>query len=149
VIKTKVSVVIHRPVDEVFAFVTDVRNFPLWFGGIIQQSNPEAAGPIGAGTKFTQTNSFLGRTFETHFTVTHYAPDKLFCVSTNWGPIPFAGCFHFEQADGSTLLTDQHGMEAGGFFALVGSLLVGRLKQQAETNLASLKSLMEARNQTS
>ena len=144
-IKTKVSIEIERPVSELFAFVTEVRNFPLWFGGIIRESKPETAGACAVGTKFTQTNSFLGRTFQTHFTVTEYELDKLFCVSTHWGPIPFAGCFHFEPTNGGTLLTDQHGIDTGGFFGLVGSLLVGRLKQQAQTNLANLKRLMEAK----
>src|SRR5438552_3440365 len=87
-IKTKVSIEIERPVSELFAFVTEVRNFPLWFGGIIHESKPETAGACAVGTKFTQTNSFLGRTFQTHFTVTEYELDKLFCVSTHWGPIP-------------------------------------------------------------
>jgi uncharacterized protein YndB with AHSA1/START domain len=146
VIKTRVSIEIQRPVSEVFTFVTDVRNFPLWFGAIIKESKPETAEPIGAGAKFTQTNHFLGRTFETHFTVTEYESDKLFCVSTTWGPIPFGGCFQFDAANGGTLLTDRHGIDAGGFFGLVGSLLVGRLKQQAESNLANLKRLMEARD---
>jgi uncharacterized membrane protein len=148
-IKTKVSVDIDRPVDEVFAFVTDVRNFPLWFGSIIQESKPETAEPIKAGSKFTQANHFLGRTFESRFTVTECERDKLFCVGTNWGPLPFSGCFHFEPQPGGTLLTDRHGIEAGGFFELVGSLLVGRLKHQAETNLSNLKRLMEARNDKS
>jgi uncharacterized protein YndB with AHSA1/START domain len=147
-IKTKVSVEIDRPVDEVFAFVTDVRNFPLWFGSIIQKSNPESTEPIGMGSTFTQTNHFLGRTFDTRFTVTEFERDKQFCVSTSWGPIPFGGCFYFEPQSRGTLLTDRHGIDAGGFFDLVGSLLVGRLRQQAESNLANLKRLMEAPDNT-
>ena len=41
------------------------------------------------------------------------------------------------------MLTDRHEIDAGGIFGLVGPLLVGRLRQQAETNLANLKRELE------
>jgi hypothetical protein len=44
---------------------------------------------------------------------------------------------------GGTRLIDQHEINPKGFFGLVGSLLVGRLRQQADTNLATLKRLLE------
>jgi uncharacterized protein YndB with AHSA1/START domain len=142
-IKTKVSVEIRRPVPEVFAFVTRVENFPAWFGEIVGESRQTAPGPIGVGTTFTQTHHFLGRRFTSHFTVTAYEPDRLFCVSTSQGLVPFQGCFSFETIPGGTRLTDQHAINPKGFFGLVGSLLVGRLRQQADTNLATLKRLLE------
>ena len=123
--------------------MTNVENFPQWFGEIVMESHRTMPGPVGVGTRFVQKGRFLGRRFETQFTVTEYEPDKLFCVSTNWGPIAFQGCFYFEPADGGTLITDRHGIEAGGFFDLFGSILARRLKDQAEINLSNLKKLLE------
>ena len=143
-IKTKVSVEIHRPVNEVFAFVTHVENFPRWFTGVVQESRQVTPGPIDVGAKFTQVGEFLGRRFESHFTVTEYESNRLFCVATNWGPIPFQGCFHFEPFENGTLVTDRHQIGRAGFFDLVGSLLVNRLRRQAETNLANLKHVIES-----
>lgn len=143
-IKTKISTLIRRPVHEVFAYVTHLENFPRWFGSIVMESRQTSPGPVGAGTTFTQVNEFLGRRFETHFTVTGFEQDKLFCVATSWGPIPFQGCFTFEPAEDGTLFTDRHEIGRAGFFDLVGSLLVDRLKRQAETNLATLKRLLES-----
>ena len=143
-IRTKTSITIARPVGEVFEFVTNVENFPRWFGEIVTESRRATPGPMGVGSRFVQSGHFLGRRFETRFTVTEYEPDRLFCVSTEWGPIAFQGCFHFEPADGDgTLLTDRHGIEASGFFNLIGSILAGRLRQQAQTNLSTLKMLLE------
>jgi uncharacterized membrane protein len=142
-IKTKVSVEIHRPVHEVFAFVTRVENFPRWFDGIVAESRQTSPGPLGAGTAFRQTQHFLGRRFVSHFTVTAYEPDRLFCVATSQGLIPFQGCFSFEPTPGGTRVIDRHEINPQGFFGLVGSLLVRRLRQQAEANLAALKRLLE------
>lgn len=143
-IKTKVSVEIGRPVPEVFAFVTQVENFPKWFGEIVRESHLTTSGSISVGTKFTQVNEFLGRRFQTHFTVTEYQPDRLFCVATTFGPIPFQGCFSFEPVEGGTLFTDRHQIGRAGFFDLVGSLLVARLRRQAEVNLSNLKRIVES-----
>jgi len=142
-IKTKASIEIRRPLHEVFTYVTEVENFPHWFGEIIQESRRVTPGVVGTGMGFTVVNEFLGRHFETHFTVTDYKADQLFCVATKWGPLPFEGCFHFEPVDGGTLVTDQHQIGSGGFFDLVGSLLVERLRRQANMNLANLKKVLE------
>jgi hypothetical protein len=142
-IKTKVSVEIRRPITEVFAFVTRVENFPSWFGEIVAESRQTSLGPISVGTTYMQTHHFLGRRFTSHFMVTAYERDRLFCVSTSQGLVPFQGCFSFEMIPGGTRLIDQHEINPKGFFGLVGSLLVGRLRQQADTNLATLKRLLE------
>ncbi len=142
-IKTKASIEIHRPIHEVFDYATRVESFPNWFGEIIQESRRVTPGSMGPGTVFTLVNEFLGRRFESQFTVTSYEADQLFCVATKWGPIPFEGCFHFEPVDGGTLVTDQHQIGGGGFFDLMGSLLVERLRRQANANLANLKKVLE------
>ena len=142
-ITTKVSVEIHRPVAEVFAFITRVENFSRWLGEIAAESRQTSAGPIAVGATFTQTHHWLGRRFHSHFTVTAYEQDRLFCVRTGEGPVPFQGCYVFAPIPGGTRLIDQHEINPGGFFGLVGALLVGRLRQQAETNLATLKGLLE------
>jgi uncharacterized protein YndB with AHSA1/START domain len=143
-IKTKANVEIRRPVSEVFAFVTRVDNFPRWFGDIVATSRQTSPGAVGVGTTFAQTHHFLGQRFESRFVVTAYEPDRLFCVGTSAGPVPFQGCFTFEAVEEGTRCTDQHAINPQGFFGLIGSLLVGRLRQQAETNLANLKRLLEA-----
>ena len=143
-IKTRVSTQIARSPADVFAYLTDVTHFPLLYAGIVRESRPLGTGPLAEGSAFQISGSFLGRPFEARLVVTAYAPDRQFCVASNWGPLPFQGCYELEPAGGGTLLTDRHSINAGGFFALAGSLLVNRLKQQAERNLARLKELVEA-----
>jgi uncharacterized protein YndB with AHSA1/START domain len=143
-IKTKASTVISRPLSEVFAYVTHVENFPHWFGELSRKVRQTSPGAAGQGTRFEAAGQFLGREFELQFVVTDFEPDRLFCVSTQWGLIPFRGCFHFEAAEGGTRVTDRHEIDAAGIFGLVGSLLAGRLREQAETNLLNLRRALEA-----
>jgi uncharacterized protein YndB with AHSA1/START domain len=144
VIKTKASTIINRPVPEVFAYVTRVENFPRWFGELSRQVRQTSPGGAAQGMRFDASGQFLGRDFELQFVVTDYEPDRLFCVSTQWGLVPFRGCFHFERVEEGTRVTDRHEIDAAGIFGLVGALLVGRLREQAETNLLNLKRVLEA-----
>lgn len=143
-IKTVASVMIARPVPEVFAYSTRIAHFPTWFRDVVREARQTSTGPLAAGTTFTLVAEFLGRRIELLFAVTAYEPDRRFCIATRWGVLPFEGCFHYEPAAGGTLLTDRHSIGATGLFDLVGSLLVARLRQQAETNLANLKRILEA-----
>src|SRR4051794_13344720 len=142
-IKTKVSVVIRRPVAAVFAFVTNVENFPRWFGGIASESRQTSPGSMRVGTTFIQTNHFLGRRFQTHFEVWDYEPEQRFCVRTSSGPVQFGGCYLFEATADGTRFTHLGEIETSGFFQLVGSLLVSRIRRDTEANLATLKELLE------
>src|SRR5215218_6182459 len=106
-IKVEHTVTIRRPVREVFAFVTNIGNFPRWMGEIIKKSAALGTGPVGVGTTFAQTAQFLGRRVETQFVVTAYEPDARFCVQATSGPIPFEGCYEFEAVPEGTRFTNR------------------------------------------
>src|SRR5213080_3642786 len=94
-ITTNVTVQIDRPVDEVFAFVTDPANFPRWAGALVKESRRTSPGPIGVGTTFTQANMLMGRRFISEMRVVTYEPPHRFEYETTSGPIRFAGHYTF------------------------------------------------------
>lgn len=143
-IKTKVSVRIGRPVDEVFAYVTTLENFPRWMRDLVRASAQTSPGPVAPGTTFRQTNHFLGRDFVTQFEVITYEPPQQFCVVATSGPAAFGGCYHFEPVDGGTQLTSTAEVEGGGLFSLAGSLLIRAIRHQTESGLARLQQLLDA-----
>ena len=59
-IKAEQTVVIDRPIEEVFAYVTDQTNTPYWQAGLVEVQRT-TAGPIGVGTKHTFVRNFMGR----------------------------------------------------------------------------------------
>jgi uncharacterized protein YndB with AHSA1/START domain len=144
VIKLKVHTSIRRPVAEVFAFVTDVANFPRWSGDLVKESRQTSPGPIGQGATFAQTNQFLGRPFATQFEVIEYEPDRKFCVQNTVRGFVFVGCYLFEEEAGGTRLTNAAELDVSGFFSLMGAMLIQQIRRQTETNLANLKALLES-----
>jgi len=59
-IKAERTVVIDRPIEEVFAFVTDQTNTPRWQAGLVELERT-TPGPIGVGTKHKGARVFMGR----------------------------------------------------------------------------------------
>ena len=80
-----VAVVISRPRDEVFAFVSDARNRPRWDDSVASEelTSPE---PISLGTTVRTRLRSMGRDYEINCKVVeHQPPDRMTIESTS-GP---------------------------------------------------------------
>jgi uncharacterized membrane protein len=138
------SVVIDRPVEEVFAYVTDANNDPLWQSSILE-SEQTSEGVVGVGTTYRIVTKFLGRRIEMTLEITEHDPGRKECFRYTSGPIPGGGCYLFERADdGSTRFTQDFEAEVGGVFRLAKPLVARVFKRQIQTDMATLKDLLEA-----
>jgi uncharacterized protein YndB with AHSA1/START domain len=140
-----VSTLIQRPVEEVFAFLTDARNNAKWqaAGGLQRiQQMPES--PVGVGTRILETRSFMGRTFETSSEVTEFEPNRTYTRSAiDPSSIIRQGVMTFAPVDGATQVTFQMQVKAGGLFAIAEPLLVATMKKDFASGLSQLKALLE------
>ena len=143
-IREELSVVIERPVEEVFAFATDPENDPLWQSTSLE-TEQTSGGPVGVGSTFRNTSKLLGCRIETAYEVTEMEPPRRQCVRIVSGPIPGSGCYLFESADGgSTRFTQIFEAEVGGFFRLAEPLVGRALRRQMEADMETLKDLLES-----
>jgi uncharacterized membrane protein len=142
-LKLEISTVINRPVEEVFAFVSNPENFPKWISSS-SEVRITSEGPIGVGTTFRPVVTFLGRRMEGESEVTEYEPNRRYVEKTISGPFPVENSMTFERIEGGTRVSLTSMAEPGGFFKLAEPLLVGLVKRQFEADLARLKDLMEA-----
>jgi uncharacterized membrane protein len=137
------EVTIGRPVGEVFAYVTDVRNVPEW------QESAVSAEWIDEGRRFRERRHFMGRTAEIELEVTALEPDRRFDVHASKGPVTFEIHHSFEGRDGGTLV------RVHGEAALTGALrfAAGMAKRQAERQFRAdferLKARLERRDEES
>ena len=138
----KNSITIHRPIEEVFAFVADYSNNVKWQSGVIS-AEFTSPGPVGAGTTFKYDAEFMGRKLETTGELTAYDPPKMIAWKSTSGPFPMSGSTEFESVEGGTLVTDTIEAEPGGFFKLAGPLLVKQIQGQTEKDMRKLKELLE------
>ena len=77
-VTTSVSSIIVRPIEDVFALLTDARNNLLWQARAgLQATRQEPEEPVGVGTRITETWQLLGRKTEATRGVTEYEPNHI------------------------------------------------------------------------
>ena len=141
--KVQHSVVIGSPVEEVFDFVTDLGNAPLWQSWAVE-ARYTSDGPRGAGASYVYVARFLGRKIESAGEITAFEPNRRYAWKVTSGPIPMEAETVFEPVDGGTKVTAVWLGEPGGFFKLAEPIVVRMAKRQLETDFANLKDLLEA-----
>jgi uncharacterized membrane protein len=80
------SVVINRPVRDVFEYVTTFENMPNWSSELVE-AKKISEGPTGVGTKFSSSAKMLGRRIDNTLEVTSFEPNKKLSVEMVSGPI--------------------------------------------------------------
>ena len=136
------SVVINRPLEEVFAFVSNLENDPKWQSGVLE-SKKTSEGPIGVGTTYRTVGQFLGRRIESEIEITEYELNRKVSGKSKSGPIRFESHNTYERVEG-TRVTVEAEAEIGGFFKLAEPLVINAAKRQIEGDSATLKDLLEA-----
>jgi carbon monoxide dehydrogenase subunit G len=134
------KVLIERPRQEVFDFVSNFENVPKWnyFVKSVRKVNEV---PLGLGARFHQ----IRKTDQQHFEIIEFErPDKV-VVKTLAGSSPqFTMTFEFEASGDQTWLTDTWQLEAG-YNPLLEMLGKAKIKAAVAENLSKLKQLMETR----
>jgi len=145
--RIEASVVINRPVEEVFEFVTNPKNDVLWQSGVLE-SEQTSEGPMGVGTMVRSVSQSLGRRMESLSEITEYEPNTKIKYKVTSGPMTGEPSCTFEPVEGGTRLTFVGEGEIGGFFkrlvGLADSIVVRMMQRGVETDLANLKDILEA-----
>jgi uncharacterized protein YndB with AHSA1/START domain len=145
-LKVENSVVIDKPVEQVWSFLTDLENTPKWDIGVLE-TRQTSAGPAGLGTTFENSGPFLGQENSVReYKVTEFEPNKKVTVTlmTPAKQIHRAEVSYiFEPAKTGTRLTFRGGVELAGLFKLMQPILVQRAKRDGQGDLANLKRLLE------
>ena len=139
----ELSIVINRPIEEVFAVLANLENDVKWRREWIEAKNT-SEGPLGVGATFCLVGEFLGRRIETVYEVTEYEPNRITAWKGVSGPLPLTFRRTFERVEGGTRVTIRYEAEGRGFFKLAEPLLVSIGKRQLEGDFPKLKALMES-----
>ena len=142
------SIVIDKPVDQVWTFVHDPAKDPLWQTTLLE-SEQLTEGSIGVGTKVREVRNFLGRRVEMAWEITEYEPHRSSTIRAVSGPVPLSGGYALEPVDGGTKLTVVGELEAHGLFRLAEPVFARITARELEANLGHLKDLLEAPEATS
>lgn len=140
-IKLEHTVVIDRPVADVFAYVADQTNEPKWHTDVVEVS-PE--GPIELGSTVTWQLNFMGKSQYVN-EVTAFEPQRRIQFTARRGPLKPTLTHTFEQADGQTRYTRGVQIPLQGMFRLVGPVMkaTGAADKRTARFAQNLKELLE------
>ena len=132
---------IERPVEDVFAYLTDVARLPEW------QSSAESAeleGDLAEGARIKEVRKFMGRHATSTLEVTEYDPPRRFSLHVVDGPIEYAVEHALEAVDGRTRITFVGRGGTGRVPRLMHGTVRRAVERQFLKDLEALKDRLES-----
>jgi len=143
--KWSASVMIDRPVEEVWKFVNDLSRAPEQDPGVIE-AKQTSTGPPGVGATFQSKRRKEGLIT---FLCTEYEPNrKLTLEFTNTPLHGSTESLSLEKQDGKARLTLTVEAKFNGFYRLVGPLLFRGGRKLSESQVGNIKRVMESEAKT-
>ena len=142
-LKIESTTVINRPIEDVFAVLSNLENNLKW-DSVALEVKKTSEGPIGVGTTWRIGQKALGNRLEIEAEFTEYEPNRKTTLKIISGPFPGAVRRTYEPVEGGTRVSHVFDGEPAGFFKLAEPLFMSMMKRGVENDLATLKDLMEA-----
>jgi len=137
------SILIERPVREVWEFVQDTSKDALWQTTLVE-SQILTEGPKRVGTQVQEVRRFLGVKIPMTLELTEFEPERRSSLKAVAGGIPLSGSYSLEPLDGGTKLTVKGRLEAHRLFQLAEPVFSRMTSRELEASLGHLKDLLEA-----
>jgi uncharacterized protein YndB with AHSA1/START domain len=141
-IHLEMRTMIHRPITQVFDFVSTPENDYQWqYGTLATASLSE--GINKKGTAFRSIGHLMGHRVQGTFEVVEYEPNREYGFRSLSGPLHSQTLYTFEAANGGTRITISTWAHMLNFFQINQRLLEKNIKKQLKENLTLLKELLE------
>ena len=139
------SIEINRPLKEVFDYVSDVGNYPVWMADALEVGK-DTAGPPQQSDSFIVAIKSVGRRFETPYERTSYEANRHYTDRAVGGPIPNQRWDStFQEVPRGTRLTRAVEAEMSGILKLLEPIQKRAAERGLRRDLRTLKDVLEAR----
>jgi uncharacterized protein YndB with AHSA1/START domain len=142
--KAEKTIVINRPIEEVFAFLADIDNISRWVS--IENVKQTSSGPIGVGSTFSSTVHLAGQKLDANAEVTAYEPPHTFAFKASSGATQLESKFTLTPVNDTTQIAALAEGDPGPLGKLAGPFLNTLAKKQLESQLESLKKILEGQS---
>jgi uncharacterized protein YndB with AHSA1/START domain len=140
VVRIELSLEIGRPVDEVFAFLTDLDRLPEWQGSAVES---RVEGELVMGARIHERRRVMGRDLANELEVVEYEPPRRLALKALSGPDRFTIDHRLAEEAGGTRLDVLAEGKAGGFMKFGEPLLARRAEEEMRADFERLKELLE------
>jgi uncharacterized membrane protein len=150
--KVEEHVLIHRPPQEVFAYLAVRSHDTIWMASVVESAwldadAPDAAEPISVGRRGRMVLKVPGRRAVFVDEVTEYDPGRRIAHRTIEGPLPLrTACLCNPADDGgcrTTVVGEIDHLPGGVFGRLVAPVFATMIRRGFRADLARLKTILE------
>jgi carbon monoxide dehydrogenase subunit G len=137
------SITINRPIEDVFAVMTNVENTGKWFPGDVKEwwTSPP---PVGVGSTRRARVKVGPITIENDAVATLFEPPHRAGMKGTSKNAPFEAMLTFEPVDGGTRVEANIELFMRGLAALFGGMFTRWYGKSWDQGLVNLKRMMEA-----
>jgi hypothetical protein len=137
------SIEIKRPVDKVFAYTTDAKNWSKWQSFILE-AEQTSQGPMNVGTTFKGVSRMMGRSMKWTAIATEYESNKKWGKNITCGNMAIEEHVTYNPVEGATAFTIAYDMKVAGFLKLLLPVMAGSMRKETKKSLGNLKRILEA-----
>ncbi|XAS66412.1 SRPBCC family protein [Micrococcaceae bacterium Sec5.7] len=141
-IRSRSTVVINRPVGEVFAYMADFERLPEhepW----VEKAWRTSDGPVGVGSTWCHIRVMGRRRFEAPIEIVEYEPERRLAIKSGNGPVDVVATQTFEGHGASTTVTEVLEMHVSGFTRLFEPIIRRQSRGQVREVHQRIKRLLE------
>ncbi len=141
----KQAIVINRPIEDIFAYMSNLGNLLQWSSVIfsIQATTSEVTG-VGATAK--STIRFLGKWTEMTFVVVECQPNRFLTIKSTSGVTPCLFHYQFERLENgkTSIAQDVEISLIGRFGNQTEQVITNAIRRDAKHDLLTLKDTLES-----
>ncbi|MGZ4922128.1 MAG: SRPBCC family protein [Halobacteriota archaeon] len=137
------SVTINRPIEDVFTYATDIKNWPQWHEAIVE-AEQTSEGQIAVGTTFKAKAHMEGRTMEFTGKMTECDPNKRSAKVMDYGNFVIDDTLMFDPTDGGTRFTMVYDVKVRGIAKLMSSKISSGAHEELKQAVSKLKTVLES-----
>jgi uncharacterized protein YndB with AHSA1/START domain len=139
------AVVIRRPVEEVFAYVTDLPRTGEWRTTVLEADALEGSGSSAVGARFRAVTRVAARRWDWILEVTRWDPPSGFAYSVVEGSVPMEVEYRLEQHEEGCRFTLEAATEPirGIFGRLVVPVIAWGMQREVRMHVRNLQRILE------
>lgn len=143
-IKTRKTITIDRPIDEVFDYMAHFENDMEWRNELLEIERVSVP-PIGEGVVYRQRVQYEGYEGVETFEIVDFEPNRRLAFEGRTGDILAHGEYRFTPEDGHTRVDVSAEMELSEALEPIEPVIADVVQSQGERDLEHLKDILERR----